>query len=43
MANKTIFVIMNVVFANKTTWFFGFLASTASSMKAICFNVVHGT
>jgi hypothetical protein len=37
------FVVVSVVFAAKTSWFYGFLASTAGNMKANCFNVVHDT
>jgi hypothetical protein len=38
-----VFVVVSVVFVARTVWFCGFLASTAGSMKADCFNVVHDT
>jgi hypothetical protein len=38
-----VFVVMNVVFVARTTWFCGFPTSTIGSMKAYCFNVVHNT
>jgi len=38
-----VFVVVSVVFATRTMWFCGFLVSTASSMKANYFNVVHDT